>query len=298
MLTELFRLRRKLTVSADRTVCFGIRTCNFWTQFNPNELQALLHSKSSHIWQHLSTATVSHRTVRAMPGLHTAHRDTERPPFKYLSLDSEEPQKRFNKGMKWRSTATTTSTPSRFLTRYCNCGTTIFCFTERHWNVANKDPNRQWLSVKSNFSRVTEITSTMERSQLSLSGKTKRYRKYTLILSFIAFSTTIYGLAIETECKSNPLPPAIFYLAFETLLLVYDRKRFVCSFFLSCLQRAALLIAVDKLSVTLYENSLHSDKGKLFYRRQNSQRKGRQIAACWRKLLIKYTEVLYQTKLF
>jgi hypothetical protein len=44
----------------------------------------------------------------------------------------------------------------------------------------------------------------MEHSQLSLSGKTKRYRKYTLILSFIAFSTTIYGLAIETECKSNP----------------------------------------------------------------------------------------------
>ena len=71
----------------------------------------------------------------------------------------------------------------------------------------------------------------MERSQLSLSGKTKRYRKYALILSFIAFSTTIYGLAIETECKSNPLPPAIFYLAFEALLLVYDRKRFVCSFF-------------------------------------------------------------------
>lgn len=32
-------------------------------------------------------------------------------------------------------------------------------------------------------------------------------------------------------------------------------------FFLSCLQRAALLIAVDKLSVTLYENSLHSDTG-------------------------------------
>jgi hypothetical protein len=55
-------------------------------------------------------------------------------------------------------------------------------------------------------------------------------------------------------------PPPIFYLAFEALLLVYDRKRFVCSFFfLSCLQRAALLIAVDKLSVTLYENSLHLD---------------------------------------
>lgn len=98
----------------------------------------------------------------------------------------------------------------------------------------------------------------MERSQLSLSGKTKRYRKYTLILSFIAFSTTIYGLAIETECKSNPPSLAIFYLAFEALL-VYDRKGFVCSFFFSCLQRAALLIAVDKLSVTLYENSLHSD---------------------------------------
>ena len=63
---------------------------------------------------------------------------------------------------------------------------------------------------ESNFSRVTEITSTMERSQLSLSGKTKRYRKYTLILSFIAFSTTIYGLAIETECKSNPLPRPFF----------------------------------------------------------------------------------------
>jgi len=71
----------------------------------------------------------------------------------------------------------------------------------------------------------------MERSQLSLSGKTKRYRKYTLILSFIAFSTTIYGLAIETECKSNPLPPAIFYLAFEALLLVYDRKGLFVLFF-------------------------------------------------------------------
>ena len=71
----------------------------------------------------------------------------------------------------------------------------------------------------------------MERCQLSLSGKTKRYHKYTLILSFIAFSTTIYGLALETECKSNSLPPGHFYLAFEALLLVYDRKRFVCSFF-------------------------------------------------------------------
>lgn len=100
--------------------------------------------------------------------------------------------------------------PSLFLTRYCKCVTTVFCFTERYWNVANKDPNRQRLSVKSNFSRVTEITSTMERSQLSLSGKTKRYRKYTLILSFIAFSTTIYGLAIETECKSNP--PHLFFI--------------------------------------------------------------------------------------
>jgi hypothetical protein len=51
-------------------------------------------------------------------------------------------------------------------------------------------------------------------------------------------------------------PLAIFYLAFEALLPVYDRKGFVCSVFLCCLQRAALLIAVDKLSVTLYENSL------------------------------------------
>jgi hypothetical protein len=63
---------------------------------------------------------------------------------------------------------------------------------------------RLWLSGKSNFSRVTEATSTMEHSQLSLCAKTKRYRKYTLILSFIAFSAAIYGLAIETECKSNP----------------------------------------------------------------------------------------------
>jgi len=37
---------------------------------------------------------------------------------------------------------------------------------------------------------------------------------------------------------------------------------------LSCLQRAALLIAVDKLSVTLYENSLHLDKGNFLQETQ------------------------------
>ena len=232
-----------------------------------------------------------------MPGLHSAHRDTERLPFKCLSLDSEEPQKRFNKRMKWRSTATTTSTPSRFLTRNCNCGTTIFCFTERHWNVANKDPNRQWLSVKSNFSRVTEITSTMERSQLSLSGKTKRYRKYTLILSFIAFSTTIYGLANETESKSNPLPrPFFIWLLKRCCWFTIGNVLFVL--FLSCLQRAALLIAVDKLSVTLYENSLHSDTANFFTGDRIRKERGGKLQLAWRKLLIKYTVVQYQTELF
>lgn len=62
-------------------------------------------------------------------------------------------------------------------------------------------------------------------------------------------------MAWLSKPNANQIPLAIFYLAFEALLLlVYDRKGFVCSVFLYCLQRAALLIAVDKLSVTLYEN--------------------------------------------
>jgi hypothetical protein len=64
-------------------------------------------------------------------------------------------------------------------------------------------------------------------------------------------------MAWLSKPNANQIPLAIFYLAFETLLQVYDRKGFVCSVF--CLQRAALLIAVDKLSVTLYENSSQPD---------------------------------------
>ena len=59
-------------------------------------------------------------------------------------------------------------------------------------------------------------------------------RKYTLILSFIAFSTAIYGQAIGTECKSNPLP-AIFYLLFEAR----DRKALFVLFFVLFVQRGA-----------------------------------------------------------
>ena len=153
--------------------------------------------------------------------------------------------------MKWRSTATTTSPPpSRILTRYCNCVTTIFCFTERHWNVANKDPNRRWLSVKSNFSRVTEITSTMERSQLSLPGKTKRYSKYTLILSFIAFSTTIYGLAIETECKSNPLPrPFFIWLLKRCCWFTIGNVLFVLFFWAVCREQHCWLLLTSYQSL-------------------------------------------------
>jgi len=117
--------------------------------------------------------------------------------------------------MNRRRTTTPVCFPhSLFLTRsYCNCvTTTILRFIERHWISGYIDSRRHGCECEKQFFTCDGNNVNSGALQLSLSGKTKRYRKYTLILSFIAFSTTIYGLAIETECKSNPPWPFFIWL--------------------------------------------------------------------------------------
>ena len=96
------------------------------------------------------------------------------------------------------------------------------------------------------------------------------------------------GYRNRMQIKSPPPCPFFIWLLKRCCWFTIGNVLFVL-FFLSCLQRAALLIAVDKLSVTLYENSLHSDTANFFTGDRIRKERGGKLQLAWRKLLIKYS---------
>jgi hypothetical protein len=92
-------------------------------------------------------------------------------------------------------------------------------------------------------------------------------------------------LGYRNRMQIKSPPPAIFYLAFEALLLVYDRKRFVCSFFWAvCREQHCWLLLTSYQSLFMRTHCIRT-RGTFFTGERIRQGRGGKLQLAWRKLL-------------